>query len=669
MIDLEHKLNPQQRMTAGEINGAFLIIAGAGSGKTRTIIYRIANMLEKGIPQSFILALTFTNKAAKEMQERITELTGKKLPNLTISTFHAFGVQILRKTVSVLGYKENFSIYDQDDKMRLIKETARAIKKDPNDLNLYETANLFSGIKTGRTEWTPENEEYRELYNEYLEHLKVYNAMDFDDLIILPIKIFRENPEILQKYRNRFKYIMVDEFQDTSKIQYDLIHLLAEEFRNICVVGDDDQSIYSWRGASYENILRFEKDFPEAKEIKLEQNYRSSETILDAANGIIAHNKHRKTKNLWSKSGKGKPIEIQYPENEIKEAEFIANMIILLKGKEGIKYDDFGILIRTNSLSAAIEDAFLIEGIPYTVSGGSSFFQQKEIKDITAYLRVMTNPEDDISLLRVINTPRRGIGKKTLEIITDIGKKKKCSVYTAINAAINAENSPLPDKAKAQLEEFLQLISFYRKKIISGKNLAETLTNFVDQINYWEYLIMDFQKNEKIAKYKYKNINTFIHLMERWESDPDNSDADIYTYLNRISLITRDDDQDKKGGKVNLMTIHGAKGLEFKIVFLAGCEDTIIPHARALEENPDNIEEERRLFYVAVTRAMEKLYITSCKSRHYNRETVICMPSRFLEEIPASLYNSEAEISEEEKMKKITAKFDKFKSLWGQSSK
>ena len=653
MIDLEHKLNPQQCLTARETEGAFLVIAGAGSGKTRTITYRIANMLDKGIPQSAILALTFTNKAAREMADRVKELVGRKLPILTISTFHAFGVKVLRESISHLGFKENFSIYDQADKMALIKETARSLKIDPADLNLYDLANLFSDIKTGRANWDADTGMYSPIYDEYNELLKLYNAVDFDDLIVLPIKLFKEKPEMLEKYRKRYRYIMVDEFQDTSRIQYDLVYLLAKESRNICVVGDDDQSIYSWRGANYENIVQFEKDFPEVKEIKLEQNYRSTGTILDAANSIIAHNKKRKKKNLWSKSGEGNPIELSYPDNEIKEAQFIADTISLLRMQEDLPYDSFGILVRTNSLTTAIEDALLMEGIPYAVSGGQSFFQRKEIKDIIAYLRVITNPDDDISLLRIINTPRRGIGKKALEQITELGKKEKCSVFAAMQKL---------DK----YEDFVNMITAFKGKFLSGKNLAAALTALVEEIHYWNYLVMEYQKNEKEAKWKYKNILTFISLLDRWEQENE-AEESIYSYLNKITLITRDDDQDTEGGKVGLMTIHAAKGLEFKVVFLAGCEDAVIPHARALEENPANIEEERRLFYVAVTRAMDKLYITSCRMRHHLKESVTCIPSRFLEEIPAELIQTEEnkkQESPEEAHKRMMAQFEKLKDRW-----
>ena len=652
MIDLEHKLNPQQCLTARETEGAFLVIAGAGSGKTRTITYRIANMLDKGIPQSAILALTFTNKAAREMADRVKDLVGRKLPMLTVSTFHAFGVKVLRESIAHLGFKENFSIYDQTDKMALIKETARSLKIDPADLNLYDLANLFSDIKTGREKWDVDTRQYSPIYDEYNELLKLYNAVDFDDLIVLPIKLFKEHPDVLAKYRKRYRYIMVDEFQDTSRVQYDLVYLLAQESRNICVVGDDDQSIYSWRGANYENIVQFEKDFPEVKEIKLEQNYRSTGTILDAANSIIAHNTKRKKKSLWSKSGVGNPIELSYPDNEIKEAQFIAETITLLRLQEDLSYDNFGILIRTNGLAAAIEDALLMEGIPYAVSGGQSFFQRKEIKDIIAYLRVITNPDDDISLLRIINTPRRGIGKKALEQITELGKKEKCSVFAALQKL---------DK----YEDFVNMITAYKGRFLSGKNLAATLSALVEELHYWDYLIMEYQKNEKEAKWKYKNILTFINLLDKWEQENDDEES-IYSYLNKITLITRDDDQDAEGGKVGLMTIHAAKGLEFKVVFLAGCEDDIIPHARALEDNPANIEEERRLFYVAVTRAMDKLYIPSCKTRRHLRDSVTCLPSRFLEEIPAELIQNDEGKAEslEEAEKRVMEQFEKLKAKW-----
>lgn len=351
---LKSELNPEQFRAVTTTDGAILIIAGAGSGKTRVITYRIAYMLDKGIPQSQILALTFTNKAAREMESRIKELTQKKLQNLTVSTFHAFGVKILHQNIERLGYRENFSIYDESDKSSLIKECGRELKFSPDALDVYKIAGLFSDIKTGRKNWKSDNDMYRALYDSYEEGLKLYNAVDFDDLIVLPIKLFRENPDILSKYKERFKYIMVDEFQDTSHQQYELMHLLSD--KNVAVVGDDDQSIYSWRGADYQNILNFEKDF-DVTEIRLEQNYRSTGTILDAANGVISHNTNRKDKKLWSGKGSGKPIEIFMPENESAEADFIAESIQGISMEEKRKYDDFGVLLRANTQSRFIEEA------------------------------------------------------------------------------------------------------------------------------------------------------------------------------------------------------------------------------------------------------------------------------------------------------------------------
>ena len=420
---LAKELNKEQFKAATTIEGPLLIIAGAGSGKTRTIIYRLAHMLEEGIPQSHMLALTFTNKAAREMSFRIHELTGKKLSMLTVSTFHSFGVKILRNSIRHLGYRENFSIYDQTDKVALVKEVSRELGHARDAHDFFATANLFSDIKTGRTGWERGNEGYREFYEEYQSHLKAYNAVDFDDLIILPVKLFKEHPEVLKEYREKFRYITVDEFQDTSIAQFEMVDLLASEHRNICVVGDDDQSIYSWRGANYENIVTFEMRYPERKEIKLEQNYRSTRTILLAANGLIANNTNRKIKELWTGTDGGRPLEIHYPRSETEEADFISRTIKNLAVKEGLGYGEVGVLVRTNSLTRSIEESFLAENIPYHVSGGTSFFQRKEVKDITSYLRVMANPEDDVNLLRIINTPRRGIGKRPScrSVISPIG--------------------------------------------------------------------------------------------------------------------------------------------------------------------------------------------------------------------------------------------------------
>lgn len=676
LSDLKNELNPEQYEAVMTINGAILIIAGAGSGKTRVITFRIAHMLDAGVPQSAILALTFTNKAAREMSERIKDLTGKKLPLLTISTFHAFGVRILRQEISALGYRENFSIYDETDRNALIKETGRELAYSPDALDVYQVGILISDIKTGRKQWTIENEMYKELYEGYQEGLKLYNAVDFDDLITLPIKLFREHPEILAKYKERYKYIMVDEFQDTSHQQYEFMRLLADN--NIAVVGDDDQSIYSWRGADYQNIINFEKDFKDVKEIRLEQNYRSTGTILAAANGVIKHNTNRKDKELWSGKGEGKPIEIYMPENETAEAAFITETIQGICVSEKRKYDDFCVLMRANTQSRAIEEAFLAENIPYTMSGGTSFFQRKEIKDIISYLRVISNHDDDVNLLRIINTPRRGIGRTTIEKLNEIAKNLSCSLWEAINALLEVgdneadlfmsrpsslsaspasviagqtsviagrdpaiydfDDESFSEGTKQNLKAFVDIIEG-NKSMLGGHGLAKKVRTMVENIRYFDYLIGENPKSEKAARFKMLNIESLIGSIERWENNPESGEPTLYNYLNRITLLSRDDlDDDENLGKVNLMTIHASKGLEFPVVFIAGTEEGLIPHGRAVDEGGDAaVEEERRLFYVAITRARDKLLISACRSRRRQNSSVESQPSRFLDEIPPHL--------------------------------
>ena len=647
--ELKDKLNPEQYRAVTTLEGPILIIAGAGSGKTRVITYRIANMLEKGIPQSAILALTFTNKAAKEMEDRIKDLTNRKLQNLTVSTFHAFGVRILRQEIEALGYRPNFSIYDETDKKALIKETGVELKYTADALDLYKISVLFSDIKTGRKQWDNENDMYRQLYEGYQEGLKLYNSVDFDDLIVLPIKLFKEHPEILQRYRERFKYIMVDEFQDTSHQQYELMHLLAQD--NVAVVGDDDQSIYSWRGADYQNIVSFEKDFPNVQEIRLEQNYRSTETILEAANGVISHNTNRKDKKLWSGNGGGKPIEIYMPENETDEAAFIAESILGIAMEEKRKYDEFGVLIRANTQSRFLEEAFLENNIPYTMSGGTSFFERKEIKDVISYLRVIANHDDDINLLRIINVPRRGIGRATIQLMNDAADVNGCTLWNAIKFLIEAEMSPANDAVKEDLQGFVNIIESHRQKLLSGRGLHQKVRNLLEEINYKDYLMLENQKSEKAFAFKLKNIEFLLSSMETWENNPDNSNPSLFNYLNRITLLSRDDMNDENDkGKVNLMTIHASKGLEFPVVFIAGCEEGLIPHARSVEENGGDVEEERRLFYVAITRARNKLVLSSCLKRRRQQMIVDSEPSRFLDEIPPNLveyHNPSEPVSEE----------------------
>lgn len=635
MSILDNELNAEQRMAVRSIDGAVLIIAGAGSGKTRVITFRIAYMLERGIPQSHILALTFTNKASREMQARIKELAGKKLQSLTISTFHAFGVSVLRKHIERIGWRPNFSIYDESDKLQLIKELAKEQKISQDNFDVYATAALFSKIKTGQKQWTDEHTMYHLLYREYQENLKLYNAVDFDDLIQLPIKIFTEHPDVLDLYRQQFAYIMVDEFQDTSLQQYQLLKMMST--KNICVVGDDDQSIYSWRGASFKNIQLFEKDFPDLIEIKLEQNYRSTETILAAANGVISHNIDRKKKSLWSKKGSGKPIEVFFPENETKEADFVADMIYAIKLREKKSFHEFGVLVRANSLTRSIEEAFLEKNIPYKISGGTSFFQRREIKDVISYLRTAANGDDDINLLRIINTPRRGIGKKTIQAVSAVATEQKCTLNRAIRQVLDSDKGPLTDRSQEDLQAFVTLMDSLRKLLFSGRGLAQKVRKMIETIEYKKHLLAEYQKNEKAGQFKLLNIERFLESIDRWEQNVAERAGGLYNFLNRITLLTRDDTNDSDKSEVNVMTMHAAKGLEFPVVFIVGAERGIIPHERSMTEAGGNVEEERRLFYVAITRAQEKLYISSCRTRRKLRETSESLPSPFLDEIPKAL--------------------------------
>jgi DNA helicase-2/ATP-dependent DNA helicase PcrA len=684
-IDYKSELNPEQYEAVTNIDGPLLIIAGAGSGKTRVITYRMAYMLDHGVPQHSILALTFTNKAAREMAGRVREITKKKLRDLTVSTFHAFGVKILRKDIGVLGYRDNFSIYDEADRTQLIKDCAREMGFRMEAFDPWAVGQLFSEIRTGQRPWSKADDAYRGLYDEYRRSLRIFNAVDFEDLIVMPIEIFELAPDVRERYRERYRYIMIDEFQDTSLVQYNMMKHIADD--NICVVGDDDQSIYSWRGANYENLMQFEKDFPTLREIKLERNYRSTSTILAAANAVIKNNTNRKEKALWSPEGLGgTPIELYSPEDEVAEAEFIARNIKRLRFEEHVAWDEFGILIRTNNLTRWIEESLLAENVPYRVSGGTSFFGRKEIKDVISYLRVVANPDDDVNLIRIVNTPRRGIGKTTLEKLGNIARARDCSLRTVMELARNGESlesvsvqadgteaagaegglafGGLSEKTIADISAFLDLVESYREELLGKKRIAEKVRKLVDQVDYWGYLVEENRQNEKAAKWKFHNVESFIQMIDRWEKDPDNLSPGLFEWLNRISLITRDDADEEEGGKVNLMTIHAAKGLEFEIVHIAGCEDGIIPHAKSLEEGEGNLEEERRLFYVAVTRARKKLYITSALRRRKQNQVSDQRPSPFLEEIPQDLleHHGEEELPTEEQGE---AFFGKMAAMFG----
>lgn len=639
MDELLTQLNPEQRKAATTTNGPLLIIAGAGSGKTRVITFRIAYMLSQGIDPKHILALTFTNKAANEMKHRVKELAGPAAKELTVSTFHAFGLTVLRRYFRAVGLRDNFTIYDTADQVALLKETAREEGIPPEEIQLSELIGIFSKIKTGRAALSAFSEEYQRLYRSYQSHLRLYNAVDFDDLIVEPARLFAENEKALDHYQERYTHVMVDEFQDTSSNQYDFLNNLTKKARNVCVVGDDDQSIYSWRGANYTNLVNFERDYPERLEIKLEQNYRSTGTILQAANQLIGNNTNRKGKELWTGIDRGHPIELYYAEDDNDEAKFIAEQIKTLAIREGIPYSDVGVLVRTNSLSRLLEEHFLGENIPYHISGGQSFFQRREIKDLIAYLRVFQNPDDDISLLRILNTPRRGIGRRTLEQLTAISEERSCSLYSALSLVAHGEAGGVSPNVQQDLHGFTELVEQYQQILKKKYQIHKSLEKLIHQVDYWAYLVVEHQKNDKIAKWKWRNMNLFVDIAKSYEIDPDNVNPTLPGFLNRITLQGRDEvsEEEETESKVHLMTIHAAKGLEHKVVFLAGVEDGIIPHARSVEEDPANLEEERRLFYVAITRAQQKLIMSSARQRRIMRELVEMSPSPFLQEIPEEL--------------------------------
>ncbi len=639
-IDFQTALDPEQYAAVTTTEGPVLIIAGAGSGKTRVITYRIAYLLSRGVPQEAILALTFTNKAASEMVQRAHDLTGLPLKNLMVSTFHSFGAWMLRREATTLGYRPNFSIYDEDDRIRAIRESAHELGFPTEDLDPVRLSQLFSARRAGYEKQGELSAREMELYERYRKTLKVYNAVDFDDLIALPLELLQEHDDVRARYRARFRYVMIDEFQDTSLQQYAFIRQI--ESGNICVVGDDDQSIYSWRGADFRNIERFELDHPGLFEIKLERNYRSTGSILTAANTVIAHNTRRKKKQLWSPQGvHGTPIMLIDAEDDEEEAERIIATIRELRFREHADWDDIGILVRTNSLAEGIEEKLVEHNVPYRVAGGPSFYQRREVKDIVAYLKAAVNPDDDVSVLRVLNVPRRGIGPATIEFLSNIAKDRSVSLRRAAEMArqmvgvAQAKDGHL-QKALSEVYAFFDYLAQIRMAFLEERRpVSIAIRNIVEDVGYWQYLLEEHKKNDKVAVWKYRNIELLAASAERWEKDPDTFEKDIFAYLARISLTVRDEVGDAEQ-RLSLLTIHAAKGLEFDYVFIPGCENGILPHARSVEESGD-IEEERRLFYVAVTRAKRRLFISRAMQRKKNGSFQETTPSPFLNELPQDL--------------------------------
>ena len=638
-LDLASLLNPEQYKAASQIEGPELIIAGAGSGKTRMITYRIAYMLSKGIDQSEILALTFTNKAAKEMAERVRDTVGKKLERLTTTTFHSFGLGLLKMYIQYLGYRNDFTLYDENDNISLIKNCIVTLGYQLSDYNVHSLRDFFSQYKTGRIPLPDKGSAVREIYDEWLLTQKAYNVVDFDDLIILPIKIFEKKPEILLNVQLRWRYIMVDEFQDTSLLQYKLVSMIASKYRNIAVVGDDDQSIYSWRGANYQNIVNFEKDFPERKEYRLERNYRSSGNILSAANALIIHNKERKDKKLWTESGDGASISIKRHTTGEEEAMWIATEIRKLMRENHYCLNDFGVLVRTNSLMNTIETTFVESQLPVYVSGGSSFFDRKEIRDMLCFLKILVNESDDNCLLRIINTPRRGIGRTTVEKLRRYADDHNTTLHIALEEL--SASTDFRESTRNALQDFVKLIHKWMGMTGRPEKLIETI---LADTGYEAMVREEFPDSDKAVAFKMRGIHFLTERMNTYIKE--HPGTTLRDYLRSVSIIGDDSKDDEL--KISLMTMHASKGLEFKIVFLAGIEDHIIPSARALEEDSRNIDEERRLFYVAITRAKEKLFINYADTRRdrEGKEKMV-LPSRFLEEIPNTLFKNEEKTKEE----------------------
>ncbi|HFL3522783.1 DUF3553 domain-containing protein [Clostridioides difficile] len=658
-------LNPAQREAVEKTEGPVLILAGAGSGKTKVLTTRIAYLIEdKGVQAPNILAITFTNKAANEMRERVEQNIGPETKDMWISTFHSCCVRILRKDINKIGYNRSFVIYDSADQVTLVKDCLKELNLSDK---VFEPKAVISAISGAKDKlYTPKQfkdinmadnrmVKIADIYALYQDRLKRNSALDFDDLILKTVELFKANDEVLAYYRSRFRYIMVDEYQDTSKAQYELIKLLAREHQNICVVGDDDQSIYGWRGADIRNILEFEKDYDNVHVVKLEQNYRSTQVILDAANKVISNNIERKRKKLWSEKKEGELIKIQLTGSEIEEADFIADSIAQIARKENRSYKDFAVLYRANAQARPVEDALNRSQIPYNIYGGTKFYERKEIKDLLAYLRVIQNPQDDISIKRIINVPRRGIGLRTIEKIEDRANLKQESIYSVL---IDIEtNSDISTKARASISGFVDIIGTLRtiKEVYPVSKLIEKV---LDTTGYMDELVEIRNKNEKDltgkgeeAQDRIDNLREFISIALEFESSNDDTyeNKDLETFLTSIALTSESNDEEDND-RVSLMTIHTSKGLEFPVVFLTGMEEGLFPISRAIKSMSDSqIEEERRLCYVGITRAKEELYMSLTEKRTLYGKTNVAIASRFMEELPEEcierLYKVKKELS------------------------
>ena len=630
-LNLLEKLNDKQREAASQIDGSILILAGAGSGKTRTITYRIAHMIENvGISPYSILAVTFTNKAAKEMRERVEELVGDIAKACTISTFHSFGMRLLRMYGKEVGYNSNFTIYDTDDQKRIVKAILKGQNLSINGVKLTERdlVSMISKIKEQiktLDEYSVMNKQIVEVYDKYNRALLESNAMDFSDILLNTYKLLQK-PEILEKVQNKYKYIMIDEYQDTNNLQYKITDLIARKSSNLCVVGDENQSIYGFRGANILNILNFETNYNNAKIIKLEENYRSTTTILDAANELIKNNKSSKDKKLWTQNGKGDLIKVLACDNARDEVSRIIE-IIKRNHQNGIAYRDMTILYRTNAQSRLFEEGFLRYNIPHKVFGGISFYSRVEIKDIIAYLSIIVNPQDELNLQRIINVPKRKVGEKGIEKIITYARENNLNLLEALSHI--KEISGLTVVGKEKILEMYDIIKEL-KDLSYTETASYIVQTLIDKIKYIDYI----KKNYSDAEARIENIDEFKNSILELENVV--GELRLNEYLENVSLVSATDDLEEKSDYVKLMTIHNSKGLEFPIVFLVGFENEIFPGSRAMFEEKE-MEEERRLCYVALTRAEKKLYLSHATIRFVYGQDRLSTPSVFLKEIPEKL--------------------------------
>lgn len=637
-------LNEPQRQAVFHTEGPLLLLAGAGSGKTRVLTHRIGYLIEeKKVAPWNIMAITFTNKAAKEMRERVDKLVGNGGSDVWVSTFHSSCVRILRRDADKVGYAKDFTIYDSEDSKKLIRECMKKLNVDPKYFKDSQILSMISGAKNQNMSVADyrksamgdlRKETAAKIFEMYQERMKTCNVMDFDDLLVKTVELFTYNEDVLLNYQNKFKYIMVDEYQDTNGVQFKLIYLLAKKHQNLCVVGDDDQSIYRFRGADISNILDFESVFKNAITIRLEQNYRSTKTILDAANEVIKHNKRRKAKRLWTDNSEGEMIVYKTLQSEVDEANFISHQIMDTMLEETRNYSDYAVLYRTNAQSRAIEDRFVRQSIPYRLVGGVSFYQRKEIKDILSYLILMNNSTDDLALKRIINVPKRGIGDTTVERLEIYAAENEMSIFETL---AHVKEVPGITRGSAKIIEFHEMMQKFKHKAATG-SLLELVEAILKDSGYQEELRLE---NTPESLDRLNNIGELVSKMAEYETNTE--EPTLSGFLEEVSLVAAIDVLDNDNNKVVLMTIHSAKGLEFPVVFLAGMEDGLFPSYMSIQSgDPEDIDEERRLCYVGITRAKERLFILNARMRNMHGQSQYNGPSRFIQEIPSDLLDISA---------------------------